>query len=121
MNLHDLTLVGFGAVIALIFTGIAKWLFSIFDAVIPVSKAPERIRTIFSVKANRSLFWTALFLLYEIGSIVWFALDKRPITRLSVLFGAFLVCMSILLLPMLMWEVLSALRRRRRAKGIQSA
>jgi hypothetical protein len=121
MNLHNLLMVGTGAVLALIFTGIVKWIFGLFDAVLPVSKAPEKLRTVMSVKANRSLFWTSLLFLWQIGSIVIFALDKSPITRLSILYGALLLIMSIFLLLLFAWELQSVLRERRRAKAAESA
>jgi hypothetical protein len=121
MNHHDLWMIGGGAVLALVLTSAAKWIFALFDAIVPVSKAPDKLRTVFSVKANRSLFWTSLLLLYEISAIVFFAFDKSPLTRLSILYGALLVVCSTFIFGVFMWEVLAVLSERRRAKAAESA
>jgi hypothetical protein len=121
MNHHDLWMVGTGAVIALIATGAAKWIFALFDAVVPVSRAPDKLRMVFSVKANRSLLWVSILLLFELGSIIQFAFDKSPITRLSILFGTVLLVCAFFLLCMFVWELESVLRERKRARTAESA
>jgi heme A synthase len=114
MNLNDLLKIGTGVVIALVFAGTAKWLFALFDAVVPVSKAPEKLRRVLSVKANRSFLGTSLIFVLQIGATISFALDKSPITRLSILLGTMLFVASLLILLIFMWELQSVLRERRR-------
>ncbi len=113
---HDLIMLASGAALGLVITGIGKWLFAIFDAVVPVSKAPDKLRTALSVKANRSLFWTTLLLLWMLGSTLAFALDKGPITRLTILYGALLTINSCSILGLFLWECQSFSRERRRVK-----
>ena len=115
MTTHDFWMLGTGAVLTLIFTGTAKWLFRLFDAIVPVTQAPDRLRAVLSVRANRSLFWTSLMLLFEIGSIVSFAFEKGPITRLSILYAAMLVVLTFLFVCSFLWH-LSFLPERRKAK-----
>jgi hypothetical protein len=74
-----------------------------------------------SKKANRSLFWTSLLLLFEIGSIISFGLDKSPVTRLSILYGALLLVCSSFIFAVVMWELQSVLSERRKAKAAESA
>ena len=74
MSKHDLLLIVAGAVLGLVVSGVGKWLFGIFDAVVPVSKAPDKVRATFSSKANRSLLKSTLFLLWMIGATVFFCL-----------------------------------------------
>jgi hypothetical protein len=110
-------MIGTGAVLTLLLTGSLRWLLALFDAIIPVSKAPEKVRAAFSIKANRALFWSVLGFLWMVGMIVMFAFDKSPITRLSILRGAVFVCGLALSLFLLMWDIKSFLLERRRAKG----
>lgn len=117
MTHRDLWMIGSGAVLTLIVTGTVNWIFRLFDAIIPISKAPDKVRTALSVKANRSVFWASLLLVYEIGATIAFAFDKRPITRLSILLGAALVCGSMMIVMMFTWQLLSFLRERRRGKA----
>jgi hypothetical protein len=121
MSKHDFFMIATGAVLGLVITGGGKWLFGIFDAVVPVSKAPEKVRVALSKKANRSLFWTSLLLLFEIGSIISFGLDKSPVTRLSILYGALLLVCSSFIFAVVMWELQSVLSERRKAKAAESA
>jgi hypothetical protein len=114
-------MIAVGAALTLVITGAGKWFFAIFDAVVPVSNAPERLRTALSVKANRSLFGTALLLLWLIGLIVYFALDKSPITRLSILSGATLAFVSFFIFLIFVWELEAVRRERRRAKAAEGA
>jgi hypothetical protein len=118
---HDLIILGTGVVLTLVVTGSLKWLFALFDAVIPVSKAPEKVRAALSIKANRALFWSILFLLWMVGVTIMFAVDKSPITRLSVLNGAMFLCGLVLSLISLMWDIHSFLHERRRAKAAENA
>jgi hypothetical protein len=118
MTTHDFWMLGTGAVIPFAFTGTAKWIFRLFDAVVPVSQVPDQLKVVLSVKANRSLFWTSLLCLLQIVCIIGFALDKSPITRLSILFGALLLIFLLLIFHMFLWELVSRSisSQRRRAK-----
>lgn len=122
MNPHDILMVSAGAVLTLIFTGVARWIFKLFDAVVPISKAPDKLRAVMDVKANRDLLWESLIMLGEIYLIVWFALDKGPITRLSILFGAVLVSVSLFILFALMLQIQfhSIRRKRERVRAASS-
>jgi hypothetical protein len=113
-------MIGTGAVVGLVATGSLKWFFALFDAVIPVSKAPEKVRAALSIKANRSLSWSILFLLWMVGVTIMFAVDKSPITRLSIPNGAMNVGGVVLALGSLMWDILSFSRERRRAKAAEN-
>jgi hypothetical protein len=117
MSKHDLLLIFAGAVLGLVVSGVGKWLFGIFDAVVPVSKAPDKVRATFSSKANRSLLKSTLFLLWMIGATVFFAFDKSPVTRLSILNGAMLSCGLAVGVASLMWDIASFTRNRTKEKA----
>jgi hypothetical protein len=121
VNGHDLIMIGTGAVLSLVLTGSLKWLFALFDAVIPVSKAPEKVRIALGNKANRALFWSILFFLWIVGGIIMFAVDKSPITRLSILNGAMYLCGLVLSLTSLMWDIHTLSRERSMAKVAENA
>jgi hypothetical protein len=121
VNVHDLIMIGSGAMLTLAITGTLKWLFSLFDAFIPISKAPEKVRAALSIKTNRALFLSALYLVWVISTTILFALDKSPITRLSILNGAMCLCGLALSLSFLMWEIVSFRRERRREKAAENS
>ena len=67
--------------------GVLKWAFSILDVFVPVSKAPDKLRSFWSSKSKRAIVVNSLFFLVSCFNLVSFALDKGPVTRLTVLYG----------------------------------
>lgn len=117
MSKHDFFMIATGGVIGLVITGVGKWIFGIFDAVVPISKTPEKVRVALSNKTNRSLFWSILWFLWMVGATIGFSVDKSTITRLSILNGAMYICGLTFALSMLMWEIHSFRQYRKRVKA----
>lgn len=87
MDWHIYIGVAIGAAITVIVGSFLKWTFSIFDAIIPVSTASEKVRKIVGVKQYRVFFWDALFLSNAVYAFVGFVRDKSPITRWTIVAG----------------------------------
>jgi hypothetical protein len=117
MSRHDVVILASGVVLTLIVTGSLKWLFALFDVVVPVSKAPEKLRSVLSVAAYRALFGTSILSLMQIACLISFSLDKNPITRLSVLYGSLMVVFAAFIVVILMWEILTVIRVRQQRKA----
>ena len=91
MNKGQIITVAVTVVVTLMLTGVLKWFFAIFDAVIPFSKAPEKIKSALSIKSVRELLvWVFLFSLNVVLATAFVLLEKGPITRLTILYGAVL-------------------------------
>jgi hypothetical protein len=116
MNTHDFWMLGTGVVITLVFTGTVKWLFRLFDAVVPVSQAPDRLRAVMSIKPNRTLLWSSLATLFQIVFLIRFALDKSPITRFSIINGAMMVVAFWFAAIVVRLDIRDAMREHQRAK-----
>jgi hypothetical protein len=117
MSKHDFFMIAIGAAIGLVINGVGKWLFGIFDAVVPVSKAPEKVKATFSIKANRGLLWSILWILWMVGATIGFAVDKSPVTRLSILNGSMYLCGLTVAVTNLMWNIFLFLRYRKSVKA----
>lgn len=116
MKPHDFWVIGTTVVVTLVVTTILNWLFRIIDVVVPFSKTPEKVRSILSREANVSLFWFSVLLLIDAFTIVQFALDKNPITRLSVLYAATVITCTLIFSLAWMFQLQVVLRERRREK-----
>ena len=117
MNPRDFWMLGSGVVVTLILTGTVKWLFRLFDPIVPVSQAPDKLRTVFSVKTNRSLLWTSLLTLCTAGLTIQWGLDKSPITRLTIVYGILLYTLLFWLGILFVWEFHGWRRERRNRSG----
>ncbi len=102
------------AAITAIVVGSLKWIFSIFDAVIPISAANEKVKKLFSAKRNRRLLLDVLTLGVIILGFVALMREKTPITRWTIveligIFFSFFLWLVALSLDM----IIARIERRR--------
>ena len=120
MNKGQIITVAVTVVVTLMLTGVLKWFFAIFDAVIPFSKAPEKIKSALSIKSVRELLvWVFLFSLNVVLATAFVLFEKGPITRLTILYGAYLTGAVFFSAAILFWQLLSFSSERRMAKRLQ--
>jgi hypothetical protein len=111
---HVITAV-IAAVATLMIGGVGKWLFAVFDAIIPISKAPEKVKNVFSIKGSRGLFWSILYFLLVASGAVSFMFEKSPITRWTIIEGGVFILGLLGSVMQVMWYSFSILHRRRSA------
>jgi len=111
---HVITAV-IAAVAGLLIGGVGKWPFAVFDAVVPFSRAPEKVKNAFSVKGSRGLLWSILYFLFVAFGAVSFSFDKTPVTRWTIIEGGVLLLGLLGSMMMVLWYSFSILHQRRRA------
>jgi hypothetical protein len=117
MNKSLMVTIAVTASVTLVAQAILRWAFPILDVFVPVSKAPDKVRTFWSDRGNRSLFWNGAVFLANSANVVGFALDKSPITRLTVLYGCFIFGVALGSLLLLIGEIIRHRYNRAKALG----
>ena len=89
MDKNQLVTIVVTAATTTVIIGAVKWIGSILEALIPISKTSEKVKAILTAKTNRNIFWVVVGIIFMVSQIVRFCLDKSPVTRLSIVWGLF--------------------------------